>query len=428
MTKVSRRSLFGAALGGAVPAAPPNLLFIVTDSWRGQALPFAGDPNLAVPNLARLAREGAWCSRAYTTYAVCCPSRAAMLTGRFPHAAGVRRNHTLLPLDQATMSAALRSHGYRTGYIGKWHLDGGGHPGFVPPERRRGFDYWAAYNVAHQHFDGVYFRNDPTPIRTTGFEADYQTDLAIDFVRQKSRQPFFLYLSLVAPHSPHTPPERYGRHRPAELRLRPNVPERTEAAARKDLAGYYGLCEAVDSNLGRLFQAIDDLGLTGGTIVVFTSDHGDMHGSLGLEGFDSPFEESTRIPLLIRYPRRIKPGIEEKMLVSNVDYVPTLLSLCGARLPKGMQGVNLAGALTGGRRPSARSIYAEGALGEKDEWRMIVRDQDKLVVASDMRPTHLYDLAADPYELSNLVDQPAARRKRDVLLPMLQRWRNRTGD
>src|SRR5437899_4621138 len=105
---ISRRSLLGAAAASAF-AAPrprrPNLLFTLTDSWRGQALPPAGDPNLIAPNLARLAREGAYCSRAYTSYPVCCPSRSAILTGKFPHAAGVTRNHSLLPLGQETMSA-----------------------------------------------------------------------------------------------------------------------------------------------------------------------------------------------------------------------------------------------------------------------------------------------------------------------------------
>src|SRR6266567_8869330 len=281
MSEVTRRVLLSSAVAAALRSATPirpNLLFIVADSWRGQALPMEGDPNLIAPNLARLAQEGVHCSRAYTSYAVCCPSRASMLTGKFPHAAGVRRNHSLLPLSQATMSAALKSSGYRTGYIGKWHLDGAESPGFVPPERRRGFDFWAAYNVAHQHYDSVYFRDTPTPIRASGFEADYQTGLAIDFLRSQSSQPFFLYLSLVPPHAPFTPPEPYAKYDPGQLRLRANVPERTEAAARKDLSGYYGLCTAVDANLGRLLKELDDRGLARDTIVVFTSDHGHMLG------------------------------------------------------------------------------------------------------------------------------------------------------
>ena len=116
------------------------------------------------------------------------------------------------------------------------------------------------------------------------------------------------------------------------------------------------------------------------------------------------------------------------MLVSNVDYAPTLLALCGAKLPHAMQGINHAGALTGSRRRLPESIYAEGGLGQEHEWRMIVRGHHKLVVGSDMGPTHLYDLSADPYELNNLVAQTSARATQEGLLPLLRRWTIRTGD
>ncbi|MCU1239041.1 MAG: hypothetical protein JWP63_7008 [Candidatus Solibacter sp.] len=431
MTSISRRSLLGAAAATALPAIPrqqPNLLFVLTDSWRGQALPQAGDPNLAAPNLSRLAREGAYCSRAYTSYPVCCPSRAAILTGKFPHAAGVTRNHSLLPLGEQTMSAILKTAGYRTGYIGKWHLDGAANPGFVPPERRRGFDYWAAYNVAHQHFDSVYFRDDPVPIRTAGFEPDRQTDLAIDFLRQASRQPFYLYLSFVAPHAPHTPPPRHATYRPEELRLRDNVPKSAEPTARQELAGYYGLCSAVDENVGRLLKELEDRGLAENTIVVFSSDHGETLGSQGVDEIDRPYEESSRIPLLVRYPRRIRAGTTIDALMSNVDYAPTLLSLCGATAPKGMQGANHASLLTRGRGPSPGSIFAEGGLGQSHEWRMTVRGSYKLIVDSAWRPTHLYNLARDPYEQENLVAKLSERRNVDDLKALLHRWAARTGD
>jgi arylsulfatase A-like enzyme len=429
MTNISRRSLLGAAATlAAPPPKQPNLLFILTDSWRGQALPSAGDPNLAAPNLARLAHEGVYCSRAYTSYPVCCPSRAAMLTGKFPHAAGVTRNHSLLPLGQETMSAVLKSAGYRTGYIGKWHLDGAENPGFVPPARRRGFDYWAAFNVDHRHYDSVYFRDEPVPIPASGFEPDYQTGLAIDFLRQAGRQPFYLYLSFVAPHAPLTPPARHATYNPAELRLRENVPKSVEQTARQNLAGYYGLCSAVDENIGRLLRELDDRGLADDTIVVFTSDHGHMLYSQGLDEIDLPYEESSGIPLLIRYPRRVRAGIAMDTLVSNVDYAPTLLSLCWLKAPQGMQGVNLASLLTHGRGPSPQSIYAEGGLGQPHEWRMVVRGRYKLVGDSALRPTHLYNLGQDPYEQENLVAKSSQRRTRDELTALLRRWAARTGD
>jgi arylsulfatase A-like enzyme len=407
-----------AAAALQAPAKRPNLLFIVADTWRAQALPSAGDADLVAPNLARLATEGVNFTRAYTSYPVCCPARAAMLTGKFPHAAGVPRNHTRLPLEQKTMSAELKRAGYRTGYIGKWHLDGRENPGFVPPERRRGFDYWAAYNVAHQHFDGVYFRDSPEPIQTSGFEPDYQTGLAIEFIKQKSTQPFFLYLSWVAPHAPFTPPARHAKYDPAKLNIRPNVPERSEERARKDTAGYYGLCSAVDENLGRLLKEVGE-----DTIVVFTSDHGIALESHGVDGIDFPYEECVRIPLLMRYPRRLKAGTGNDALVSNVDFAPTLLTLCGLAPIDGMQGVDL---LADGDAPE--SIYSEGSIGDEGEWRMLVRGLDKLVVNSNLKPTHLYNLGQDPYEFKNLLSEGPERRKVDELVALLRRWAFRTSD
>src|SRR5262249_11489397 len=159
-----------------------------------------------------------------------------------------------------------------------------------------------------------------------------------------------------------------------------------------DLAGYYGLCSAVDENVGRLLRALEESSLAEDTIVVFSSDHGQAFGSQGAEGIDFPYEETTRIPLLIRYPRRIRAASTIGGPVSNVDYAPTLLSLCGVEAQKGMQGVNLAGRLTGGRGPSPGAIYAEGAIGQADEWRMILRGRHKLVADSSLRPVHLYDL------------------------------------
>ncbi|HET8548756.1 MAG TPA: sulfatase [Bryobacteraceae bacterium] len=425
---LTRRGFLSAAAAAARRAAKrPNLLFIVADTWRGQALPSAGDRDLIAPNLVRLASECVSFHRAYTSYPVCCPARAAMLTGRFPHAAGVPHNHMRLPLEQNTMSAELKRAGYRTGYIGKWHLDGRENPGFVSPERRRGFDYWAAYNVAHQHYGSVYFRDSPEPIRPGGFEPDYQADLAIEFIGQTSTQPFFLYLSWVAPHAPLTPPTRHAVYDPHRIHLRANVPANREAQTRKDAAAYYGLCTAVDENLGRVLSEVDACDLTEDTIVVFTSDHGIMLGSHGLDGIDLPYEESARIPLLIRYPRRLKARTENRALVSNVDYAPTLLALCGAPVPGGMQGANLADWLIGGER-RRDAIYAEGGLGTPQEWRMIVHGMDKIVVDSKLHATHLYRLDHDPYELTNLAADRAESRRRDKLLRLLYQWMLRTSD
>jgi hypothetical protein len=148
----------------------------------------------------------------------------------------------LLPLDQPTLSARFKAEGYRTGYIGKWHLDTHESNGFVPLERRRGFDYCAAHNLDHKHYGSVYYRDTPDPISVPGFLPGHQTDLAIEFLRQKSERPFFLYVSWVAPQPPLTPPPQFDTYDPARLHLSPNVPDSLEI--RHTTVKYLGLCSA----------------------------------------------------------------------------------------------------------------------------------------------------------------------------------------
>ena len=427
---LNRREFLSSAVAAATPTAHkrPNLLFLVADEWRGQALPSAGNPDLKTPNLSRLASQGIDFRRAYTSYAVCCPSRAAMLTGKFPHAAGVPHNHMQLPLGEKTVSAELKRAGYRTGYVGKWHLDGSANPGFVPADRRRGFDYWAAYNVQHKQYGSVYFRDTAEPVPIPGFEPDSLTNLAIDFLRQERKEPFFLYLSWVAPHPPLTPPARNATYDPGRIHLPPNVPASSEAETRKQLAAYYGLCEAIDGNVGRLLAELDARGLTEDTIVVFTSDHGGTFGSHGVDEIDLPLEEASRIPLLIRYPRRIKPRVERTGLISNVDFAPTWLGLCGLPQMPGTQGANLAGWLTGQDRTRDLAVFSEGRIGARDEWRMVVRGWEKLVVDSHLKPTQLFDLRLDPYEMNNRVSDRAFGHRREALLVELRRAMERNHD
>ncbi len=434
---MDRRRFLGTAAGLSVlnPAPPaalrrPNLLFILADQWRAQTLPSAGDPDLEAPNLKTLALAGTHFSRVYASNPVCTPSRASILTGRFPHACRMPHNDLLLPLEEKCMAAEMSKAGYATGYIGKWHLDGDGKPGFVPPgPRRRGFDYWAAFNRGHEYFRSAYFGDRDEPIRPEGFEPDYQTDLAIGFIEKNQARPFYLYLSWGPPHTPRTPPPQYAKlYDPRQFHLRPNVPESYRDTARRGLAGYYGLCTALDANFGRILRALERLRLAEDTLVVFNADHGDMLGSQGLEFKGVPFEESVRVPLLMRYPRLLAAGRADPTLISNVDLMPTLLSLCGAAVPAGVQGRDLSGPLFQGRGGPPESVYAYGRLGTEREWRMIVRGADKLVVNKDGQVTHFYNLANDPYEIENLAGEPGHARWSDELRAHLAAWRRRVGD
>ena len=415
-----------AQIVGLPAAAPkPNLLFVMAGGWRAQAL-----DDLQVPNIEALARAGTQFDRLYTCYPSATPSRAALITGRFPRACGVPRDGIRLPLDQPSIADHLKRAGYRTGYIGEWRLDGAEEPGFVPPgPRRRGFDYWAAFNRGHRYFDSIYFRDTTEQIRRAGFEPDYQTDLAIDFIKQGGPKPFYLFLAWGPPHPPLSPPDRVATiYDPRKLRLRANVPQQQQESTQNNYARYYALCSALDDDFGRLAGALDDRHLREDTIVVFTSDSGSMLGSQGLEDDNQPFEEAVRVPLIIRYPRAFAAGRRSDALLSSIDLMPTLLDLCGAEIPEIVQGQNLSAWMTREQGSHHESVYSSGRLGEADEWRMVVRGLDKLVVDRDLNVTHLYNLGQDPFEIENLARDFSQDLKRDELKALLKDWMRRSGD
>lgn len=412
----------------SAPPRRPNLLFILADQWRPQSLPSSGDSDLHAPNLAKLAADGVHFDRMYASDPVCTPSRASMITGKYPRACRMPHNDLQLPREEKCIAQEFKNAAYSTGYIGKWHLDGEPRPGFVPPGwRRRGFDYWAGFNRGHFYFTSTYYRDTDQPIhRNDVYEPDYQTDLAIDFIKANKEKPFYLFLSWGPPHTPRTPPARYANYyKPAQFHLPPNVPAKYEATARKDRVGYYGSCSALDDNVGRLMAALDGNGLAGDTIVVFTADHGDMLGSHGLEFKGVPYEESAHIPFLMRYPRRLKSGRKDDLLMCNVDYMPTLLSMCGLKAPSTVQGRDLSRQILTGTGDRPESIYSEGKLGTDGEWHMVVRGKDKLVMNTSGEVTHLFNLAEDPFEMKNLAKEAGGYPKFPELKRLLEDWNRR---
>ena len=221
----------GVGFAGQVVSRPaarsPNILFLFPDQMRGQAMGCMGDTNVKSPNLDRLASEGMLFRNTFANTPVCCPARAVILTGKYAHANGMVANDLRLRESEITLAEILRDAGYRTGFIGKWHLDGGPRmPGWVPPgSRRQGFEFWAANEVNHNHFDSQYFRDSEQPIPIKTFEPEVWTDLGIEFLResQKDGRPFFLTLQMGPPHDPYRAPEPYlAMYDPVKLTLRPN--------------------------------------------------------------------------------------------------------------------------------------------------------------------------------------------------------------
>lgn len=439
--RISRRN-FLIAGAGALPAHPqtarqPNILFIMPDQLRGQALGYMGNQDVRTPHIDRLASESLIFPNTFANTPVCCPARANILTGKYAHRNGMVANDLRLRESETTLAEILRNAGYRTGFVGKWHLDGGPRlPGFVPPgPRRQGFEFWAANECSHAHFNTQYFRDKPQPIPMRGFEAEGWTDLGIEFLRapRKDPRPFFLTIQMGPPHDPYKAPPEYSKiYDPAKLTMRPNWQNKPGLPGPKDIAEYYGMITAVDEQVGRLMRTLEELGIADDTIVLFSSDHGDMLGSQGRRLKRKPWEESIRIPGIVRYPRKIRAGRKTDCLFTQVDFAPTLLALCGIKLPVDMQGTDLSGVVLGtsGTTPDSAFFQIFGPYhgdGTEDGWRG-VRTQQHLYARFASRPWVLYDLEKDPYEMQNLVDDAAASPLLKDMERVLQKWMYRTGD
>lgn len=223
------------------------------------------------------------------------------------------------------------------------------------------------------------------------------------------KTPFAVQIAFPEPETLHEP-------NAARLHLRGNIPSPEEPAARQDLARFYGRCAAIDKDLGRILAALDKVSQN--TVVAFTSDCGRQIGSHGLDGDDVPFEESVRVPLAIRYPPKLKPDARD--LASQIDIMPTLLTLCGIEIPEGVQGQDLFG------RAPEEIAFAEGQ--SQDSWRMLVRGYDKLIATQKGEITHLFNLAEDAYETTNLARDPAQKLKLASLKAQLLAQMQKLGD
>jgi arylsulfatase A-like enzyme len=428
---VTRRSFLAlsAAAAVAAPAKRPNILFILPDQLRSQALGCMGNPDCKTPNIDRMASEGLVLPNTFANTPVCCPARANMLTGTYAHRNGMVANDLRLRESQLTIADELARAGYRTGYIGKWHLDGGPRmPGFVPPgPRRHGFQFWAANECAHTHFNTQYFRDTPDPIPVKKYEGEAWTDIALDFIKE-TKQPYFLMVSMGPPHDPYkAPPEFAKMYDPAKLSMRPNHQPGPGVPGAQQIAEYYGNVSAIDQQVGRLLAAADD-----NTLVLLSSDHGDMLGSEGQRLKRKPWEESIRVPGIIRYPAAVKAGRRSDSFFTHVDFAPTLLSLCGIKPPARMQGADLSGVVLGksDKAPGSAFFQIFGPFqgdGTDDGWRG-VRTSRFLYARYETKPWLLYDLEKDPYEMHNLVDDQGSQGLLKEMESRLTAWMNQTGD
>ena len=398
-------------------AKPPNVLIIIADQWRAQAFGFSGDPNVKTPHLDKFERGCVNFTQAVAGMPVCSPTRASLLTGQRPQTHGVFINDVPLSTNAVTIAKELKGAGYDTGCIGKWHVDGQGRSNFIPRERRQGFDYWKVLECTHNYNNSPYYADGPEKLKWEGYDAIEQTKDAQRYIEaHKSGKPFLLWLAWGPPHNPYeTAPAKYkAMYDPAKIKLRGNVPPELEDTARKELAGYYAHCTALDDCIDELNRTLKETGLDKNTIVVFTADHGDMLRSQSEQRKQRPWEESARVPMLFRLPDSM--NVKARRVdgtINTEDVMPTLLGLCGRPVPKSCEGFDFTGYMRGGKDPSggATVIRCTWPFGEYTRQRggkeyREVRTK-RYSYAKDLNgPWLLYDNEKDPYQRNNLVGKP----------------------
>jgi arylsulfatase A-like enzyme len=425
----------------------PNIVFIMTDDHAAHAISAYGSRLIRTPNIDRLAKEGMKFENSFVTNSICAPSRAAILTGKYSHINGVPVfNH--IDGSQPMLQKYLQQAGYHTGVVGKWHL-GGNDPKRPDDGKPAGFDYWNILPGQGSYFDPVMIEMGERK-KLTGYTTDVITDVAIDFLKNRPREkPFFLMYHHKAPHRNWQPAEKYRKQfenvtlpepatfnddykgksdaaRQATMRIDRDLNDNDlkmkppEGLSGQDLKkwkyqrymrDYLACVQAVDDNVGRFLDWLDKNGLAENTIVIYTSDQGFFLGEHNF--FDKRFmyEESLRMPFLIRWPGKIKPGSVSKGMILNVDFAPTLLEAAGLKAPADMQGRSFRPLLEGKTPRDWRAAmyyryYHPGHHNVAAHYG-VRTDRYKLIYFNKLDQWELYDLRKDPREMRNVYGAPA---------------------
>ena len=422
------------------PGTKPNVLFVFDDQLRADVCGVYGGRDIATPHIDRLASQGVVFTNSVSSCPLCTPYRGMVQTGRYPTHSGIVMNFVEANAVQNPhcLADVFHAAGYETGFIGKWHLASGWRreeglyerdpdavqayrqknpeTEYVPPgPGRLGYRHWQAFNF-HADFNNYYFYEDePKRIYSGRYETDTQTDQAIAAMEKYRRagRPFFLS---VAPHPPHPPfdpeyiPAGYLEKVPEIIAWPPNVPVEGNPRTLMEMRYYLAMAKNVDDNVGRLMEYLDASGLAGDTIVVFTSDHGDMNGSHGRINKMVPYAEAVNIPLIVRWPKRIAAGSRTDALQTPMDHLPTLCGLAGLAIPREVDGADLSRVILGKGAEGREEVLIGSYTSHWDflqsgtewpEWRGIKTKQFtycRWLAGGE----ELYDNLVDPYQMKNL--------------------------
>ncbi|MBZ0293735.1 MAG: sulfatase-like hydrolase/transferase [Anaerolineae bacterium] len=411
----------------------PNVIVFFTDQQRWDTTGVHGNPLDLTPNFDRMARSGTHVYHSFTCQPVCGPARSCLQTGLYATNTGSYRNGIPLSQDLRTLAHYFKDGGYRTGYIGKWHL---AEKDPVPPEERGGYDYWLAANTLEftsDAYDTVVYDDEQQAVKLPGYRVDALTDAAIHYVNDNQEDPFFLFVSYLEPHhqnhrddypAPDGYAERYaGRWVPQDLAA-------LGGSSQQHLAGYFGMVKRLDEALGRLLDALKSLNMLDNTIVLFTSDHGCHFKTRNSEYKRSCHESSIRVPTAVCGPG-FDGGGQLRDLISLVDIPPTLLDAAGLPVPDVMEGRSFLPLVS--REPVdwpdevfiqiSESQVGRAVRTKRWKYCVVAPDANGWDTASEdvYRETFLYDLLADPYELTNLIDLDSHREVAQIMRARLVR-------
>ncbi len=422
----------------------PNLVYCFADQLRYQSCGFAGDALARTPRIDRFATEGVHFRQCVSGSPMCAPYRASLFTGKYSSSTGMVVNELRMNPDHRCLAHVLTEAGYDTPYIGKWHLwasEPARHEKdenqYVPPgPHRLGFDgFWRVNNFWHEYYKGFEFGDDPVRRPIHAYQPDAQTDEALQWLAdaRDPDRPFALFLSYGTPHDPWNPgnvpaeyldlfrdvpfpppatyqdgsAESWSRNLDRQWWLR-TVKPNLESWQRI----YHAMTANVDWNVGRLLEGLDRLGLREDTIVVFTSDHGEMFGAHGRIAKNIFYEEAVRVPFLLRWPGHVPAGRVTDACMNAPDIMPTLLGLLGLPVPEAVEGSDLSHCALGQPGPEPRAAFMQGMgavvwWDDGFEWRALRDPHYTYAVTRADGREYLFDLQADPAQATDLVGDPA---------------------
>jgi N-acetylglucosamine-6-sulfatase len=421
--------------------ARPNIIFIPTDDHRWDALSCTGHPFIRTPNLDTIAEEGVLFENTFVTTSLCSPSRASFLTGNYAHTHGVVTNHTPWDNRNITFLELLKKAGYDTAFIGKWHMPGEGLP------KLRGVDHFISFTK--EGGQGVYY---DCPLIIDGVETERRgkyitedlTDFALKFIRKRRKNPFCLYLSHKAVHFGFRPPKHLAHlYDDLDLKLPPESDMWLTFTNNHAFVGalfpmnflYRNYCEtvvSVDEQVGRILVLLKEMGIMDDTMIIYAGDNGHFWGEHGLYDKRLAYEESIRIPFMMRYPKGVKePGRRISQMVLNIDLAPTLLDLAGIAIPSHMHGRSAMPLLNSpnasGRKSWLYEHFPVFPIPIPGITAVRTDDYKYIEYQNDVRPKELFDLKNDPREKKNIIETVEGKKLAKALKMELERLKKQTG-